>query len=831
VRDAAEDHQTTNLTPAMLHDCLAHAQRGLDAAAVEALVRRVFGSSWRSQPHRMAQPLGTVIRAIRRGSLQPALRPGASTAAGAVGRIAAVGRFRGRLLAALKGRVQGGGSTTSTNGGGGGAFGDVDGDGGSSTDGAAAVGWRSRGTSDALTTAAAAAAAAASTTADAAAVATRTSGEPLIAGSGNRLRRASVDVVKNAVAALLQAAEPSRSGSSPTGGGSGGRGGGGGGSSSGGNAGNGGHGSHGSSSSSSTSKSHDAHHPCDTTSMCTEREAAACVAVDAAGKHEQQSPGREAAVQLVPFVPLVQPAPHPASTTAAHDAAVCHTTATTTCSITCAGTANNQETASTEVTQSVTQSVTLVSAHISTSLPSGQSLQAHPAAAPVLPPAAAVPLPAVSHAIGAHASISVAVLCALEAVRQSWLLEEAQKLTTAAPAGRAATDGGGNSGGHNLRCSGGGATGGADSTATAPSAAVSAPGALTGGSNAGRSSSDSSKDGVRSHPAAAGFFVPFEPEGTATAKSRLGQGPAAGVIPKPLNPAGGLRLQGGYEGCQSTVAAAASAAVAYGIGSSPGKSFCLPPVPALQLTELEQPSVCRVMSHRSSNGSGGGGSSSRRRSGPGSQCSGGGGSSSRGVTAWATAPAQQPTAAGSSSSTNAPSGSKLVVGILKQHDSAGGGKRVQMHVENDSANDSAAATGSFGATATPHQQQLVASCVSPRGGAASPRARAGAVPRTHAEVMLVLQTPLVAPLSITDADELLCNGSDSAGCNTDPSGTATALHDQDVCYTPQAPEEGGRLNALRMRHVSKGRSLRRLEQAMLLVAAHEAAGGDDCGAE
>jgi hypothetical protein len=42
-----------------------------------------------------------------------------------------------------------------------------------------------------------------------------------------------------------------------------------------------------------------------------------------------------------------------------------------------------------------------------------------------------------------------------------------------------------------------------------------------------------------------------------------------------------------------------------------------------------------------------------------------------------------------------------------------------------------------------------------------------------------------------------------------------------VCFTPQAPEEGGKRNAILMRRLNKGKSLKQLEEVMLAVA-----GGD-----
>jgi hypothetical protein len=44
-----------------------------------------------------------------------------------------------------------------------------------------------------------------------------------------------------------------------------------------------------------------------------------------------------------------------------------------------------------------------------------------------------------------------------------------------------------------------------------------------------------------------------------------------------------------------------------------------------------------------------------------------------------------------------------------------------------------------------------------------------------------------------------------------------AAHDE-VCFTPQAPEDGGRRNAFLFRRLNKAKSLKALERVMLAVA-------------
>lgn len=70
---------------------------------------------------------------------------------------------------------------------------------------------------------------------------------------------------------------------------------------------------------------------------------------------------------------------------------------------------------------------------------------------------------------------------------------------------------------------------------------------------------------------------------------------------------------------------------------------------------------------------------------------------------------------------------------------------------------------------------------------------------------------ITAPSSFT-----FRGGSSSGGAPLGP------LVQDDVCYTPHAPEEGGRLNAMLMRKLNKGKSLQRLEEVMLMVASRAA---------
>jgi hypothetical protein len=67
--------------------------------------------------------------------------------------------------------------------------------------------------------------------------------------------------------------------------------------------------------------------------------------------------------------------------------------------------------------------------------------------------------------------------------------------------------------------------------------------------------------------------------------------------------------------------------------------------------------------------------------------------------------------------------------------------------------------------------------------------------------------------------------------DTHPAGFVTVHSDEDyeddgeefgMCFTPHAPAERGKVNAIMMRKLGKGKSLKRLEEVMLMVAAHPA---------
>lgn len=109
IRDTAEDNHSTSLTPAVLQTCLQKVslnlppERALDEATQDVFIARAFGPYWKDQLYRTSLPMGVVIRSIRRGSLQAAMRgPAAATAAVAVSKIQAVGKFKGKLMTALK---------------------------------------------------------------------------------------------------------------------------------------------------------------------------------------------------------------------------------------------------------------------------------------------------------------------------------------------------------------------------------------------------------------------------------------------------------------------------------------------------------------------------------------------------------------------------------------------------------------------------------------------------------------------------------------------------------------------------------------------------------
>lgn len=127
IRDAAEDHGTTTLTPAMLASCLRKAHKGLDSAAVAEYVARAFGPAWQEQQHRLSEPLGAVLKAVRSGRVPNMVRSAAAASAGsvsgAVNRIVPVGKFKHKLASALKvgfsrdGGTAGGAGSSSTAGG------------------------------------------------------------------------------------------------------------------------------------------------------------------------------------------------------------------------------------------------------------------------------------------------------------------------------------------------------------------------------------------------------------------------------------------------------------------------------------------------------------------------------------------------------------------------------------------------------------------------------------------------------------------------------------------------------------------------------------------
>jgi hypothetical protein len=72
---------------------------------------------------------------------------------------------------------------------------------------------------------------------------------------------------------------------------------------------------------------------------------------------------------------------------------------------------------------------------------------------------------------------------------------------------------------------------------------------------------------------------------------------------------------------------------------------------------------------------------------------------------------------------------------------------------------------------------------------------------------------LLPQLMLTDADE-------ACAAEQATTGAAGDAHSQ-VCFTPQAPAEGGKRNAILMRRLNKGRSLKQLEDMMLAVAEGE----------
>jgi hypothetical protein len=81
-------------------------------------------------------------------------------------------------------------------------------------------------------------------------------------------------------------------------------------------------------------------------------------------------------------------------------------------------------------------------------------------------------------------------------------------------------------------------------------------------------------------------------------------------------------------------------------------------------------------------------------------------------------------------------------------------------------------------------------------------------PRGSRSSKLAVQLP---QLLLTDADD---------ACAAEQQATGGDEHSQ-VCFTPQAPEEGGKRNAILMRRLNKGQSLKKLEGMMLAVAEGE----------
>jgi hypothetical protein len=80
-------------------------------------------------------------------------------------------------------------------------------------------------------------------------------------------------------------------------------------------------------------------------------------------------------------------------------------------------------------------------------------------------------------------------------------------------------------------------------------------------------------------------------------------------------------------------------------------------------------------------------------------------------------------------------------------------------------------------------------------------------------------------LLLQDADDA-CRAGVAGGQNHPADGSCGDANgdaeDDGLCFTPHAPAEGGKVNAIMMRKLGKGKSLRRLEEVMLMVAAHAA---------
>ncbi|KAF6260393.1 hypothetical protein COO60DRAFT_1637651 [Scenedesmus sp. NREL 46B-D3] len=140
-RDAAEDHQTTSLTPAMLRSAWGeyHARWTLQR--------------WTASSRVPSDPTGsTSSTGCAPARLQPALRPSAATAATAVSRIAPVGKFKQKLMQALRVGMNETASADSRRGSSsnGAASGSAAGSAGVSADSAAVAASRRRSTSNEL---------------------------------------------------------------------------------------------------------------------------------------------------------------------------------------------------------------------------------------------------------------------------------------------------------------------------------------------------------------------------------------------------------------------------------------------------------------------------------------------------------------------------------------------------------------------------------------------------------------------------------------------------------------------------------------------------------
>jgi hypothetical protein len=103
-------------------------------------------------------------------------------------------------------------------------------------------------------------------------------------------------------------------------------------------------------------------------------------------------------------------------------------------------------------------------------------------------------------------------------------------------------------------------------------------------------------------------------------------------------------------------------------------------------------------------------------------------------------------------------------------------------------------------------------------------------------------------LLLQDADDVCSAGTRrvsvavaaASDSDTRPAGFVSALSHEDhdheddgeefgMCFTPHAPAEGGKVNAIMMRKLGKGKSLKRLEEVILMVAAAHPADVDSGG--